>query len=529
MKRLITILIMMLFVCITVACSDSNKKDKSADVEYTNIKPIEAFDRTDVLAQITGKTYYLDAAASAGGNGSEDNPFNALKDVQSVLQPGDGVIISDGNYGEFVESSASDRDSWIVYIAKEGHSPVFSKVEIVFPEPANAYIILYGINIEVDWVDPASSGEPGADNPHYPSSTQNTYAKTENVVILENVNYFQIYNGVLEGTNENLTKWGIWMSTVSNILIEKNEIKTLQIPIQLWYGNTVTIRNNHIHEMVSSCFRYGKENTNVLIEKNHCHDMNWDVSEPYTPRADGENYHNSVIALYSGNVTIRNNVFHDGFTSSGIMFYTVPDYAFNNVVIENNLIYDIQTAVLRLNDAGSNIYIRNNTIIGYYREHSMGRYNYYATLNIHSLAKGHDGSKIHIYNNIFAGGVTYYEGFDKINQGNNIFWSLLNEPTNTWITDTEILNNSKVITWDSTFPTYFAKGFFVEDPVFTFAHHKTIDFRLSSTSEGLNFGDPENQPSDSLGTLDANGFVQSNGKPRDSSNHSVGAYEGVAE
>ena len=102
-------------------------------------------------------------------------------------------------------------------------------------------------------------------------------------------------------------------------------------------------------------------------------------------------------------------------------------------------------------------------------------------------------------------------------------------------------STSKIVVYDRTFVDYFESGFFNGVMDYTGRHGKTLDFRLADTSDGINFGanpDLSGQIpasswihsylaplTDSLGDIDANGFIQKNGAARDATHHSVGCYE----
>ncbi len=54
---------------------------------------------------------------------------------------------------------------------------------------------------------------------------------------------------------------------------------------------------------------------------------------------------------------------------------------------------------------------------------------------------------------------------------------------------------------------------------------KMFDYHLIAGSPGINFGDPANQPSNSLGSISPDGFILNDGPARDAEHHSAGAYE----
>jgi hypothetical protein len=130
-----------------------------------------------------------------------------------------------------------------------------------------------------------------------------------------------------------------------------------------------------------------------------------------------------------------------------------------------------------------------------------------------------------VYNNIFAGAVWLPATADT---ANNIFWALAEMGTHNFVPtplDSDDAG-SKILTWNANNPeAYWLTNFFVDDPIFTPDHRQTLDYRLHYLSEAINFGNDALQPSGSLGTLDANGFIQTNGRARDANHHTAGAYE----
>jgi hypothetical protein len=90
---------------------------------------------------------------------------------------------------------------------------------------------------------------------------------------------------------------------------------------------------------------------------------------------------------------------------------------------------------------------------------------------------------------------------------------------------------------NGTAPEYFNSGFFNGtldfswtaegvDPAVPHGHGKIIDFTYAAGSEAVNFGDSDHQAISSLGSLDPlTGFINTDGRARDSLHHSVGCYE----
>jgi polyhydroxyalkanoate synthesis repressor PhaR len=98
----------------------------------------------------------------------------------------------------------------------------------------------------------------------------------------------------------------------------------------------------------------------VLVEGNHIHDF---------PCDESIDTHGSAISIRAGDITIRGNIMHDGFSSSGMMFYADTPGPKSNVTIENNLVYDTKTGSLHQHYGRENV-IRNN-ILCLSREHQL--------------------------------------------------------------------------------------------------------------------------------------------------------------
>ena len=493
---------------------------------------VDVYHRTEILEHITGNTYHLSSMIGDDitGDGTEDLPWQTLTKVQSMVQPGDGVILQTGNYGTYSETDIL-RDSYITYIAEEDSDVTFTNISIFNTASTDNYLIFYGINIEPEWVDPASSGNIGADDPQYAESVQSTYAKTRIPVELSNVNYIQVVDCNLVGTSRHLTPYGVWLSGSTYITIEHCNIEKVTGGIVYIGSSQLLFKNNHIHEIGVSAFKDGLGVcTHILIEGNHAHNCNVDYSEDYAPRALNANYHASAVAIRSGgDITIRRNIFHDGFNSSAIMTYSTGNgYHYDNVNIEGNLIYDIHTtSLIRLYQIGDNCTINNNTIIGQSRVSGDGRWKFNIGISVSSLDI--DGTPhVGIYNNIVIGmlGVTTF--MSNVTENNNILWSYLDDGLFYCENDVEIGDNDIIMTC-----------LYANEPVselddlfsgisilYTPEHAQLMDFSIQDGSIAINLGDSGIQSGTSLGTLDNAGFILDNGTLRTLTEHSAGAYEG---
>jgi len=303
-----------------------------------------------------------------------------------------------------------------------------------------------------------------------------------------------------------------------NLLIKGCDIGKSKFGVQFANSLRCSLSYNHIHEGCSGGVRLMKGAKDCLIEGNHIHDY-------YDPGGVAHGTGISIRAI--GNVVIRNNIVHDGFSSTGLRLYNdiiSADYH-SNILFENNLVYDIQNMyVMWLNDVGENVVVRNNTFIGHNYRVVGEVWHLETALYVKSFAPGYSQGGLSVYNNIFAG--IYASTFPGTKTGNNIIWSY--NPGNYAFTCTPPDPGSKVVTCSNAKPpntSYFSSGFFTGTPDFSENHRKTIEYSLAAGSPAINFGDASNQPSTSLGTLGPDGFIIDNGPARDASHHSAGAYE----
>jgi hypothetical protein len=305
-----------------------------------------------------------------------------------------------------------------------------------------------------------------------------------------------------------------------------DHIKCANVHVGIVYQSTDGIRilNNVIEATGGSGIRNLYYNTNAEIAYNHIYGVD------YEPDADSvPSPHASIISNRSGGVTIRGNHMHGMGNSSGIMFYRgeVPQY--DDVLFENNLIYDtININAIRFYDIGNNVTVRNNAVFAGVREGDCNgvtkdaRFRYNTAIVVHSAAPNSSGIKL--YNNIFVGIVGVAKTVIE-QERNNFAWSWLGfdwrsrSPSGT----------SRIITTQASgcgnHNRIFENGSFFAGPVNPrFPGRKVHDFRLAERSAGKNFGDPSLQPTGSIGSVDGYGFVGP-GPCRDPDRHSAGPYE----
>lgn len=469
-------------------------------------------------------TYYIDAVNGDDVNaGTSAQPWQTMSKAIASVQAADTVVLRSGHYGSvgIYANPAQAPTSWvncITYVAEDNATPVFSSLGIAWS--GDAYLEFNGIHVV------------------------QTSRETDSLIFVDNTAHVHFKNLYVQGSGvEGQATWqtyGIWFRNAggaysqTDLLIENCEITKVASPINMSYNNQdeIVIRNNTLHYTLGNGLfvgNYDRKNTTVLIEGNHIYDQ-----------MSVEGAHDSGMRISCHPITIRNNIVHSFGRTGGIVFYgggQPADYGYSDVLIENNLIYDIHNDVMPFScgEVGTNFTIRNNTIIGKHvvqgvEETSYNRYGSAIMLSPPNLVPL-DAKSLHIYNNIFVGLVSI--GVDRaalntIDEDNNIIWAV--KDNTGYGTDGLVSsiagNNTKVLVdknnnivnsgnWD-----YFdvSGDFFVGGDDFD-TYHATRGnhmnshwvnlndaYRLASESEAIGFANPTYVPStDILGKLrDAN-------------------------
>jgi len=476
----------------------------------------------------TGATYYIDAAGGDDTNsGDQGKPWKSMAKAMTEAQSGDTFILADGEYGFFVEKEApGKRTDWITFRAAEKAAPVLTGIHIARTEPDSAYLRFDGLTVKVDWVDPQG-------DPQQPESSAATYKDTATPLTLRGASKVEFKNGKLLGTNKYLTRYAFSIEKCQDILVEKTEMTKISSGGTVAGSENVTLRRNHIHEIIGSGIKALQNNRNLLIEYNHIHNSNWSVKDDYAPRAEKKNPHASAVSIRTSNITLRYNMFHSIGSSSGLMFYEtdksnkpisstkseLQTEGYSNILIENNLIYDPQNTPLRMYHLGKNVVLKNNTFVSYIfpgREEQL-----YLVALVHSLAQEDGGAGLSVYNNIFVGEGSSFPPNAKVK--GNIFgeWRV----GKSTVPPNQIPAGNRAFRNEGGGISSWMNDFFIKPPDLRRRHNTVQDFRLHPKSPAVNFGDPEHQTARGLGTLDENGFLQDDGIARDDQHHSAGCYE----
>ena len=474
-------------------------------------------------------TYYLDAAVvGETGDGSLENPWKTLAQAQAVVVSGDVVNILSGDYGRYSENNVI-RTDYVIYQAVDGQVVNLDGVSVNNSTLTNTYLKFMGINFKPAWVDPCSTSQVGCDDPQYAESTTTTYSKTADVVNLNNAKYVQIHDSVLEGQNRYLTSTGVYALNSSYITIADCTIKNIIHGIRFVGDSTNNAAiGNHIHGLAGTGLSsHGYQTvSNILFERNHIHDGLVTNLPDYAPKKEPLStygYHGSGISIRNGDVTVRGNIIRNTGSSAGIKLYEdESDYINDNVLIENNLVYDVGSLyAISVAEAGPNVVIRNNTVIARNRFYANGGNAQFRTAFLpYSVDLQNGTPDIQIHNNIFIGIAKLDSPY--ITESNNVVWT-----TSTSTITPVVHETTYVMTSSYSYYPWAELGAMFKDPTMTFAndHGRILDFTLKDGSLGINRGNPTLQPAKSMGALDAdNAFIIDSNPLRAGGNTMVGAY-----
>jgi hypothetical protein len=483
---------------------------------FTNdLYSYELKSRDDIIAMATGSTYYFDFnnGNDTTGNGSTGTPWKTLTKALTCAA-GSLILLRNGNYGSFSEARTSSRADWLIFMNDVGHSPVITSVNCTSESNYTYDLIFYGISIAPSAVD------PGATDSMYAESTQNTYNKTANPFIANYADYISFYNCELVGTNKYLTVSNCYIMYCNYIYFERCHHHRTFEGICVNYSSHVSIIYSNIHNFAGSPINDGSTgNTYITLEGNHMHDCGYSLTDPYSPKASGENAHGSVN-ICSTYLSMRNNFIHNLGNSRGVYFYPDNSPTYHDITIENNLFYNPHNSIcVQAQLVSTNVIFRNNTFVGVRKNlpADHDEYQYQAAWYFSGYQTGYS-SGLKVHNNIFVG-IAIASG--TITADKNICFS------------SQGLSGTYISAYANSLWSYFETGFFNNgaslnlDYVQSYGYPDTIlDFTLADGSPAINYGDINNQPTDSLGTLDENSeFLIPNGIARDSSHHDIGCYQ----
>jgi hypothetical protein len=396
-------------------------------------------------------TYYVDDV-----NGNDNNTGNSTLPWKTLaravegysgnpnVKAGDTIYVRNGTYVgvTFNYVPTTEPSSWtdvITYQAASGHSPKISSstgAALTITGLYKRYLDFNDIDMEV----------MGSTKDAVVYIQQSGYIKIRNCSI---TGYIPV--GIGGPPNDNAdylatTGCGIWSrgytSTKNNDLqFDHLEITKVARGIQTteYFGTGFKVTNCKIHNVSNSPIAIGYNgNPNhgeILIQGN----------EFYDEQAKWQNTdwsHGSIVGK-NNYMTIRNNIIHSCGASSGIYFYEldssdwgsipsdIPTVGYANILIENNLIYDMISplGLIRINYLGNgSVIVRNNTIIGSQNGSEGNIWDYYGggSIYLQRVIADTNASGFRFDNNILVGCFTVPQtsGFTGFHAEGNIIFSV---------------------------------------------------------------------------------------------------------
>jgi hypothetical protein len=458
-------------------------------------------------------TYYVDIVNGLDTNaGTSEAPWQTIPRAManSASTPkvtfGDTVKIRDGNYPPLtIGYSSPAASSWsdkITYTSDDGHNP---ELEYIKFYKYRFYIELNNLKIRplggsvTKGLDVVCNGSLRFIDLDCEGANWNTDfnewedPNTGVKVITEHMFYFWNPDLVDCPFTDDITIQGCTISKC-----ERGIAPAVRFGDE--HGDWV-IEDNEIHTIAGSPIVFtatvGSVGGHVSIKGNNIHDY-------YKFQFNATQYtHCTGIALAGvSNATIENNIVHALGDTSGISTYPdnypVDFKGFNNMLIQNNLIYDVLNTgwALRCCAVGDGSYIvRNNTVIGHEYQTGVG---YYGT-SLYVSPYGYNDDPcscpgLKIYNNIFVGMVDIKDGtggLDEYSEDYNYIYALKKDSTNYLPS-----HDHTVVATTDVYSVVFDVNFFV-DPCFAASMHRinlNDEFKLLAGSPAVNFGDSNNAP-----------------------------------
>ncbi len=506
--------------------------------------------RRAVEAGITGRAFHLDAETGNDetGDGSAAQPWKSLSKALAYIQPGDGVYLAGGDYGPLACELPNPGPGLITFLCEEGTLPSIGPVRI-----STNGVTLWGLRIFT------TEAEQSLD-PYLIDAGSGTYNHTASPLELVGAEGISILNCNIYGMNKYLTDYGInSRAGCSKIRLSWCEVTRCRRAFNCTDTLDAIISYNHFHGIAGSAvyIGYGCAAGPFLVEGNHIHDSNYEFTDPWCPRAAGQNYHGAGVSIRCSNISIRNNIIHDGFNSAGIYSYLEGGVTrFDNILIENNILYDIRGPyVTRFEGLGDNIVLKNNLLVGHGRISNDVSSRFDTTLLIgaaNGLAAEEDASGISFRGNISLGRVNLGPASLTATIHDNIVYVLVaGDGTETTQNQADAAKiHSKMVSWDyggEDRSLYFKSGFFASSNL-TFAwdpdengddlwsngngnpkgHHQLLDFNYAPGNTDVLAWASQNAadyPPDYLGSLGDSGFIAVNEKNRAQANvYRVGPF-----
>lgn len=468
---------------------------------------------------------HVSTSGSDSNSGTQSSPWRTIDHAIAKSNAGDTIYVANGQYSGINETTSSGRSGYLTIKAATEHGATVAGINLSYGNLTNSYLrfedlVVYKINTTGGVVLTIHGAR---------------HVRLNNIRV--HSNRFAVASST-PGTPHTIA--GIQVYDCEDVVIDGAEVFEVARGGQVRNTDAFVLRNSYIAPKSSTGWQNLTGNTNTLFENNHFHGTDflpwpdgWQKypTDPQGPNDDAS--HASIISNRSGDVTIRGNHMHGMGNSSGLMWYDRPgNPAYDNVVIENNLIYDTTNVyAIRFYQPGRNIVIRNNLVFSRYRTDVNGC----VWILNQALIFHADPVSVEIHNNIFLGRAAIPAGAQ---ESNNIVWAMAGSgvsvtspsgvPGFNGITPngTLVAKTSGDCGQDHNDVFEVAGEFFANPPNFLFPTPVHADWSLDGDSIGINYGNASKQANVSLGSLDANGkFLLNDGVPRSSTIRSVGPIE----
>jgi hypothetical protein len=364
-----------------------------------------------IESSAAGATYFVDPVSgdNARDGLSRERAWKTIPHAEQNATKGSTVYLMSGNYGSVSinRTDNSGRAGWedaVTLTAQPGDSPILSG--LLFDGDVHRYVIFD--KLLVDCLEGNGATIP---------------------VIIQSGEYIKIQNCEIRGVlgRDELGRYNSSKSTatlvemghpytssgIGNIFITGCNIHTggaNGMSIKGPYSGDLWIQSNEIHNFgASGIGASGATNGYRSYFQNN------KIYSQESVWVGTEYYHGSGLSIRVADVTATGNILRACGASTTITCYrdVFPDSGYQNMVFENNLVYDALNSAfaVRLEDIGSNFVFNNNTIFGPHSGSSKGVYYYRNVLYITRFATGCERATVQFCNNLFAG---YTSGLDGV-------------------------------------------------------------------------------------------------------------------
>ncbi|MEP5759549.1 MAG: PKD domain-containing protein, partial [Litoreibacter sp.] len=194
---------------------------------------------------------------------------------------------------------------------------------------------------------------------------------TRSTVTIRSSDSIELVNSKIDGGNiPGEFYWGVNSVTTyksNNLLIENNDISGGKLGIAVDTATNVIIRENYVHDILGDNLRVANDLENIYIEGNLLTSVDMD-HELFSTHKDHIQFHTYNGTTSSKNIYITDNILiQETGATQGIFIRNEGeekngDMRYENVVIENNLIYNGHQHGIRISDVDG-LSIQNNTLL----------------------------------------------------------------------------------------------------------------------------------------------------------------------